>query len=528
MPIGRPIANTEILILDSRLSLVPVNVPGELYIGGAGVARGYLRRPELTTERFISHPNAWTRGFIGPGTLARWLPDGTLEYLGRADNQVKIRGFRIEPEEIETALLKHPEVRAAAVRAWADSSGGTSLAGYAVADGKNPDLRAFLKQKLPDYMIPSRFVFLDALPLTPNRKVDRKALPKPATIETAVEFVAPRNPAEQKLAAIWESVLDVRPISIRDNFFDLGGHSFLVAKLLRQIDIEFGKRLSMANVFHAPTIDQLAPLLADPQAAERQPMTIHRQTLGSRTPLLWLYAGPICRSLAKHISAEWPLISVALKPDDETRLPDSVELEDVAAQMVYEVRAVQPRGPYHLAGWCAAGVLAYEVAAQLACAGDIVHSVILVDASNPAYYFNVPRHRLAASKIHFHIRMMRRLPAKRAWVYLRDRLQGMTGPPPSNEDLRSFAAKLSQAVEHYNPRSYAGRVTLIRLVDRPEIPAVHLGWPDLVQGGFEVVEAPGDHVSMFHEPHVTHFATEISKCLRTPVPDQTRRTQTGA
>ncbi|MGD1094659.1 MAG: amino acid adenylation domain-containing protein [Bryobacteraceae bacterium] len=524
VPIGCPIANTEILILDSNLSLVPANVPGELYIGGAGVARGYLRRPELTSERFISHPDKPEARIYRTGDVARWLPDGTLEYLGRADNQVKVRGFRIEPEEIEAALLKHPDVRAAAVRSWSDASGGMSLAAYVIAGAKNLDLRAFLKQKLPDYMIPSRVVLLDALPLTPNGKIDRQALPKPATVETAAEFAAPTNPVEQRLRSIWEEVLDVRPISVRDNFFDLGGHSFLVAKLLRQIDIEFGKRVSMADVFHAPTIDQLALLLAGPSAAESLPITIRRQAAGTRSPLLWLYAGPICRALSMRISAEWPLISVALKPADEALLPDSCTLEEVAALVVQQVRAVQPQGPYHLAGWCAAGVLAYEVAAQLVRAGETVESLILVDASNPTYYFNLSKYRLAASNIHHHLKISLRLAPRDAWAYLHDRILGMVKAAPSRQDLRSFADKVSQAVVKYTPKSYSGRVTLIRSMQRPEIPAAHLGWPELVQGEFELLESPGDHISMFREPHVSELAARISQCLRTPVSARTKRT----
>ena len=287
VPIGHPIDNTEIHILDAHRNVAPVGAAGELYIGGAGIARGYLRREDLTAERFVPHPFQAGERLYRSGDLARRLADGTIECLGRIDNQIKIRGFRIEPGEIEAALLEHPQVRAAAVRVWPDAAGNLSVAAYvAGAPIETDGLRRFLQQKLPDYMIPTRFVTLNAMPLTPNGKLDRAALPEPAAVEQAVRSIAPRTEAERKLRTIWESVLDARPIGIEDNFFDLGGHSFLVAKLLRRIDSEFGQRLSMAALFEAPTISRLAALLGDASSIRRLPRTINLQPAGCARTLV--------------------------------------------------------------------------------------------------------------------------------------------------------------------------------------------------------------------------------------------------
>ncbi len=239
VPIGKPIDNTQLYILDPALNPVPAGTAGELYIGGAGVARGYLNRPELTQDCFLADPFSGSPGnrMYRSGDLARVREDGFFEYLGRLDDQVKIRGFRIELGEIEARLLEHPGVHQSVVMVREDEPGNKQLVGYAIRRrGQSvvpEDLREFLKLKLPAYMVPARFAFIDAFPLTPNGKVDRRALPPPGkTRSQPLKFVAPRNQLESKLAAIWEELLGVSPIGVTDNFFELGGHSLLVAKLL--------------------------------------------------------------------------------------------------------------------------------------------------------------------------------------------------------------------------------------------------------------------------------------------------------
>ncbi|MDZ7993449.1 MAG: non-ribosomal peptide synthetase [Nostoc sp. EfeVER01] len=266
--IGCPLANTQIYILDSHLQPVPIGISGELYIGGEGLARGYLNRPELTAERFISNPfssNPESR-LYKTGDLARYLPDGHIEYLGRIDYQVKVRGFRIELGEIETALLQHPGVKEAVVIVREDIPNETSLVGYIVAEtGQDSlevisQLRRFLKQQLPDFMVPTIFMALEAMPLTPNGKVDRKALPKPDASRPELEanYVAPRTPIEQQIADIWAQVLNVKQVGINDNFFELGGYSLLGIQVVSRVRQALQAEILMSNLFELPTVADLA------------------------------------------------------------------------------------------------------------------------------------------------------------------------------------------------------------------------------------------------------------------------------
>lgn len=275
--IGRAIANTQVYILDSHLQPVPIETPGELYIGGDGLARGYLNRPELTRERFIPNPFDETGSRLyKTGDLARYLPDGNIEFLGRVDNQVKIRGFRIELDEIEKLLIQHPDVKQVAVIAREDIPGDKRLVAYIVLNQK-PEaivatLKRFLEEKLPKYMVPGVFVILDSLPLTPNGKVDRQNLPDSDRIRPDLEetFVAPRNPIEEKLARIWIELLGIEPIGINDNFFNLGGHSLIAAQMLSRIRDGFQVELFFHHIFANPTIAGLAALIEQPSHLQQQ------------------------------------------------------------------------------------------------------------------------------------------------------------------------------------------------------------------------------------------------------------------
>ncbi|QLE48410.1 amino acid adenylation domain-containing protein [Nostoc sp. C057] len=271
--IGRPIANTEIYILDSQLQPVPIGVPGELHIGGAGVARGYLNRPELTQEKFIPNPFSRSRGageqgsrgrerLYKTGDLARYLPDGNIEYLGRIDNQVKIRGFRIELGEIEAVLSQHPHVQASCVIAREDTPDDKRLVAYIVLQPEQTatvkELRSFLKEKLPEYMVPSAIAILESLPLTPNGKIDRRALPEPSS-ELSEKYVAPRTPIEEILAVIWQQILKLELVGRHDNFFELGGHSLLATQFISRVRSRLKVEISLRELFAAPTIAELAP-----------------------------------------------------------------------------------------------------------------------------------------------------------------------------------------------------------------------------------------------------------------------------
>jgi acyl carrier protein len=275
IPVGRPIANIQIYLLDSHLRPVPIGVAGELYVGGEGLARGYLNRPELTAEKFIPDPFSDEAGarLYRTGDLARYLPDGNIEYLGRIDHQVKIRGYRIELGEVEAALDQHPAVRGAVVSAREDALGDKRLVAYFVVPdrGQEPttsELRAFMKAKVPEYMVPSAFVGLEAFPLTPNGKVDRKALPAPDPSGFRAEnaYAEPRTPAEEALAGIWEEVLGLERVGIHDDFFELGGHSLLAVRVMTRLNRHFGVEVPLRVLFEEPTIEGLALAVTQMQA----------------------------------------------------------------------------------------------------------------------------------------------------------------------------------------------------------------------------------------------------------------------
>jgi aspartate racemase len=301
VPIGRPIGNTTVYVLDGDYQPVPIGVTGELYIGGDGLARGYLGRPDITAERFVPHPFADEPGarLYRTGDLVRYLADGRIEFNGRADDQVKLRGFRVEPGEIEAVLVEHEAVKEAVVVARADEGGDKRLVAYVVSrDGgevEASELRVFLRRRLPEYLIPAAFVVLGELPLTPNGKVDRRALPEPerAQARQPGEYVAPATPVEQALAAMWAELLGVERVGVHDDFFELGGHSLLAAQLSTRLRAAFGVALPLRRLFEAPTVARLAKLIEEAERGQQQrrppsltpvPRQPHRVTSPGRTP----------------------------------------------------------------------------------------------------------------------------------------------------------------------------------------------------------------------------------------------------
>jgi acyl carrier protein len=270
IPIGKPIGDRTVYILDTHLHRVPIGVPGELYVGGTSVARGYLNQPKLTSEKFISNPFIAGDTLYRTGDLVRRLLDGNIEFIRRIDTQVKIRGFRIELAEIEAVLIQHPDIQQVVVIAREDEPGKKLLVAYLVAQDNVPTpstLRNFLKSKLPDYMIPAAFVFLENLPLTPNGKINRRALPVPDTSQRnlEVDFVLPSTDTEQELADIWTEVLKLKQVGINDNFFELGGHSLLATQAISRLIEVFSLDFSLRYLFENPTIAELAQKVIEQQ-----------------------------------------------------------------------------------------------------------------------------------------------------------------------------------------------------------------------------------------------------------------------
>lgn len=396
IPIGRPIGNTTIYILDRHMRPTPIGVPGELHIGGAGLARGYLNHPELTAARFVANPfsDDPEARLYKTGDLVRYLPDGNIEFIGRIDQQVKIRGFRIEPGEIETALGQHPSVLEALVVARENTRKEKYLLTYIVPRHGHTlteeELRLFLKQSLPEYMIPSRFIQLESFPLTPNGKLDWQALPAPDVDDdmTIDSYVAPTSMTELQLVAIWEYLLKREHIGIRDNFFYLGGHSLLAALLVDRIEQSFGKKIPLATLFAGPTIEQLANALQQEETTQSRVTLVIVQKGAHKQPFFYLHGDYMggafyCYNLARSLGADQPFY--ALDPYQFTGLRVAPTLEKMAAENLQVMRTVQPEGPYLLGGFCNGGLLAYEMARQLRAAGQKVALLLLIDPSSPPH-----------------------------------------------------------------------------------------------------------------------------------------------
>jgi len=526
--IGRPIANTSIYILDASGNPVPAGVVGEIHIGGTGVARGYHYRDELTRERFVERavaPNARGGGerLYRTGDLGRFRRDGTIECLGRTDHQVKIRGFRVAIEEVEAALAAHPRLVAAAARAWPDGSGEHSLAGYFVSHAEPvpsaAELRRFMRQNLPDYMIPSRFVALSELPMTPNRKIDRNALTEPESNVVAIAPAAPQTEHETKLVDIWKDVLGINTIGRNDNFHDLGGHSLLMAKLLARIEKQFERRLSMASIFQAPTLKGMAALLSEPMAPPPSRL-VPIKPEGTRPPLYWLFGGATVRPLAHALGKDQPFFGVALDHAEEQRLAEATTLAEFAAPLIKAIREAQPTGPYYIGGWCTAGILAYEVARQLMEDGAEVGLLVMVHSTNPVHYRRIGPQKMRASKIRYHLKALLRLDGPSRWRYAVDRFRGVmeslrdrVRPPQAVEKVLWIGSVLDNAALYYETPLYAGDVALFQPADRPDVLDYRQGWREVVRGAFATFEIPGGHRTMLEEPFVEELGARLDACL---------------
>ena len=525
VPIGRPIANTTAYVLDEAMQPRPEGAPGMLHIGGTGLAAGYLNRDDLTAERFVPNP-------FGPGRLyrtgdiARWRPDGQLEYLGRADYQVKLRGFRIELGEVEAALLRHEGVAEAVVTA--DPQAGV-LRGYVVprAGAGTPaallsGLRETLGATLPGYMRPSVLTVLDGLPRTTSGKVDRARLPTGPG--PALPGGAPIGDAvEHRIAEIWRDVLGTMPDSADANFFDLGGHSLSAVRMLAQIEASFGRRIGTAALFRSPTIAGLAAVLRQgaPPVAEHQVVKV--QPHGTRTPVIAINNTGVFAPLARRLGPDQPFYAVQLfDPAVPQDLPPR-RFEELAADQLRIVRQVQPHGPYVLIGLCVAGCLAYEVARLLTAQGEEVRLLVMIDSWAPGYMRRLGRWRGLAADWSYRWQVLatglaerRAMRAKCAYIGRRfgEKL-GLLTPLPPPDGTPWYQAALVEAASRHTALPYEGRVLLLHRHDEPggRFLDPHLGWTGLLRGPHRVWAVPGSHLGMFQEPHVAVLAEHIRRSL---------------
>ncbi|WP_420643177.1 non-ribosomal peptide synthetase [Candidatus Leptofilum sp.] len=395
-PIGKPINNFQTLVLDANQQPLPQGIPGELYIGSElALARGYHNRPDLTAEKFVEltldeRISFKNRKFYRSGDLVKWLPDGSLEFLGRIDHQVKVRGFRIELGEIETALREHTAVQEALVLAREDKPGDKRLVAYLLsANGSTPsptNLRSFLQETLPDYMVPNAFVSLEAFPISPNGKVDRKALPAPSQDVASREssYVAPGSRVERQLATIWEQILGVSQVGIHDNFFSLGGHSLLATQLFAQIDKQIVKGLPITLLFQYPTVAQLAEVIEKQRPSDAWSALVPIKEGGNRPPFYMVHGGAghvfNYQKLADNLADDQPFYGVQ-PPDWTGHRVAPPKVEELAQKYVAEIRQFQPEGPYYLGGFCFGGMVVYEIARLLQEAGKEVAVLALLEPS---------------------------------------------------------------------------------------------------------------------------------------------------
>jgi amino acid adenylation domain-containing protein len=558
VPIGRAIDNMEMHVLGADLQPVAAGETGEVYISGVGLARGYLNQPETTAAKFI-----W-RAFNGTpalrlyktGDLARALPDGNLEYLGRTDHQVKVRGYRIELGEIEVALAQHPKVRDCVVVAREDSAGpstglrtGQRLVAYVV--GKNgaapavDHLRTFLQERLPEYMVPSAFVALDALPLTVNGKVDRDALPAPEQFRPRLEqhsFEAPTDPLEIQLTEVWEEVLGIHPVGVNDNFFELGGDSLKAVLMATKIEEIRGRHIPPSLLLEQNTIEKLARAIHRLELEPCESVVVPIQPKGHLSPLYLVSGlGGLVLGfsyLGQHVGKDQPLYGLQASgvKDSESIL---TSVEEMAAYYLSAIQAVQPDDPLFIGGYSFGGIVAFEMARQLYAAGKRVGILAILDTIAPGsqalklsnFIRNLPyrtadflSHRgpreivsgffrkaksLAKTVINLAVRPLGFAPVKRT---IEDDVEM---PPGLPERYHRILAVHYEALLKYRPGKYAGPITLFRTKSQPLFKAYgpDNGWGRLAEGGVEVYRIGGNHMNFVQEPHVQSLVKQLRTAL---------------
>ena len=521
--IGRPLPNTQVYILDGNRQPVPIGVPGELHLAGDGLARGYYGRKDLTAERFVPNPFAGQPGarMYRTGDLARFLTDGNIQYLGRIDNQVKVRGFRIELGEIESVLAQHPAVQSVVVIAREDIPGDKRLVAYVVPSGghvSSGPLKDLLKQRLPEYMIPSAFVEMSALPLSPNGKINRRLLPAPDWSATdRADALPPRDGLESTLVKIWQKVLGIPNIGVRDNFFDLGGHSLMATRLLREVERAIGKEIPLSALFRGATVESLAQLIRQPQSPS-DPVAMEIQHGEGTTLPFFAIVPPGEESLgyamlARHMGPGQSVFKIqGHAPLVGDRPYTEQEMQALADEYIAAMRTVQPEGPYCLGGLCDGTHIAERVVISLESQGEVVGLFAIFDTW-------VLQHSQRPWLWHLHylgqrLQQMNRQP-------LRDRLKSYKRAAASK--IRGLLEKKSVRPDWqqaYWPKNFAPvrfRAPVI-LFKRPKQPFYYvndpqMGWGQRTESEVEIHEFDFSHLETLREPHVRIFGEKLAECL---------------
>ena len=546
VPIGPPIDNTTFYVLDDTGRLLPPGVPGELYIGGIGVSPGYVDRPQMTSQRFLPDPYAPTPGsrMFRTGDLVRLINGDEFEFFGRLDQQVKLRGYRIELGEIESVLRTFSGIENAVAALCENSPGEPYLVAYVTVGREQPDLRRVrdgLAQLLPSYMLPGRFVVMEAMPLTSSGKINRKALPAPESIANALTAfhqpvgATPQTELEEKLLAIFRDVLVNNEFGVTDSLFDYGGYSLLTVNLFTRINRALNLSLPISLVFDAPTVRALAEIIDRDQSFS---VIVPIRPRGTSAPLFVIHSYLLYGVLPRIVEQDHPVYGVRELLD----VPEPQTVVERAATYVREILGVHPEGPIALAGWCAAASLTVEIARQLNALGHKVGLVALFDAERPGYRPEISGYwcfKLMAS-LKFHLSRIRGEYRRKRLMYLGIllrrfwdsiveslfmhnrilvlRLQRLFGFPLPDAVFNNTWARVA-AIQNYAPASYPGKVWLFRALDVPQLPETDstLGWKEIVDGGVEVVFVSGDHESMFQDPHAAVLSQHLRRALQRPV-----------
>ncbi len=551
IPVGRPVQNTKVYLLDEKLNPVSPGQPGEICLAGEGLFHKYLNCPDLNQERWVTNPFAEDHSYrrlFRTGDMGQLGGNGEIQYLGRRDRLIKVRGFRVELGEVEAALSKHASVdQCVAVAKQPVENGAlpsrTYIVMYAVLkhgeNASSQDLREFLKDCLPEYALPAMIYLVDSFPLSANGKVDFHVLSQLDSREREISdsYVPPRDAVELQLTQIWEKLLNFHPIGVVDDFFAIGGDSLSAIDLMLTIEKEFQCRLPITALIQAPTISALADLLRGDDKSVSLGSLVPIRVTGSRLPLFCIHADGsvfIYRRFAEYLDPSIPIYGLQAhglaNPNDKPYR----HVDEMAAHYIREIRTVQPHGPYHLCAFSAGGLITFEMARQLQALGESVAFVGLLDAYGPDYPEHLPVKNLANYKISVHLNTLRLHSMQGQLKYLSrrfghrlslilsslfaDLLLNLHLPIPRKLRYEYIARVIDRATQIYPPdKTYSGDVVLFHASSQPEgiKPDRTLGWANLITGELKIVDIFGTHNSiMMHEPHVAGLVRKMDEHLR--------------
>jgi amino acid adenylation domain-containing protein len=518
VPIGCEEEGFRILLWDEGGNEVGVNQVGEMILASRYLSPGYWRQPELTKAAFLPDPKGGNERLFMTGDLGIRLPDGSILHLGRSTSQVKIRGHRVEVAEIEMTILSSDWIKEVAVKAQENRFGEQMLVAYIVPT-RQPAfsvsaIRREIAQKLPDYMIPSAFVILNAMPLNPTGKVDYQALPMPSGARPDIdgELVLPRNDTEKRMVEIWKDLLGIDVIGVYDDFFDLGGNSLLAARLLIQIENAFCKKLSLATIFLMPTVEKIAKILLDGEKSEAILSLVPIQTHGSRFPFFCILGINVLRVLSHHLGPEQPIYGLVPLNwgDPQTQYN---RIEQMAHHYLQGIRTLQPEGPYFLGGHSFGGLVAFEMARQLQMQGQKVQLLVVIDT----YPVPVRKYLIFKFLLYRMLYLLRSFQINRIFAFMVWKRRGVFPITSKEVHDKHYWSTIKRAFDRYEVKAYPGNIVLFKAGEIiPEYSIMRdarLDWAKLATGNLDVHDIPGNHETILREPNIQVLAEKLKACL---------------